>query len=193
MCTVLYHCHWVSTQLQLTNMSYITYCCQSLMTCGFFFGTYCKKILRCKNYTKICPLWEPSRSVRTDVPQPTVAFYSFTNVLKNWIFKQFKLSFSYLFVSRCCVITVHLLSKVDLMFVENYLWNFHMPKWNIRDICDVGFFSGSSELHVLTWLCSRELLDETGEVTLTSSWKEIKKLVKDDPRYSKFSSSDRVM
>jgi hypothetical protein len=41
-------------------------------------------------------------------------------------------------------------------------------------------------------LCSRELLDETGEVTLTSSWKEIKKLVKDDPRYSKFSSSDRV-
>ncbi|KAJ9595282.1 hypothetical protein L9F63_027332 [Diploptera punctata] len=36
-----------------------------------------------------------------------------------------------------------------------------------------------------------ELLDETGEVTLTSSWKEIKKLVKDDPRYSKFSSSDR--
>ncbi|PSN54986.1 Transcription elongation regulator 1, partial [Blattella germanica] len=37
----------------------------------------------------------------------------------------------------------------------------------------------------------RELLDETGEVTLTSSWKEIKKLVKDDPRYSKFSSSDR--
>ena len=38
----------------------------------------------------------------------------------------------------------------------------------------------------------RELLDETGEVTLTSSWKEIKKLVKDDPRYNKFSSSDRV-
>ena len=30
-------------------------------------------------------------------------------------------------------------------------------------------------------------------MTLTSSWKEIKKLVKDDPRYSKFSSSDRVM
>jgi hypothetical protein len=48
-------------------------------------------------------------------------------------------------------------------------------------------------LYVVTCLCSRELLDETGEVTLTSSWKEIKKLVKDDPRYSKFSSSDRVM
>jgi hypothetical protein len=53
--------------------------------------------------------------------------------------------------------------------------------------------SGSSEVHMLPCLCSRELLDETGEVTLTSSWKEIKKLVKDDPRYSKFSSSDRVM
>ncbi|KAG8237630.1 hypothetical protein J437_LFUL017399 [Ladona fulva] len=37
----------------------------------------------------------------------------------------------------------------------------------------------------------RELLDETAEVTLTSSWKEIKKLIKEDPRYSKFSSSDR--
>jgi hypothetical protein len=45
----------------------------------------------------------------------------------------------------------------------------------------------------LICLCFRELLDETGEVTLTSSWKEIKKLVKDDPRYSKFSSSDRVI
>jgi len=76
------------------------------------------------------------------------------------------------------------------IFVENNLWNFHMPKWNM---CVVGFESGSTGLHVLTWLCSRELLDETGEVTLTSSWKEIKKLVKDDPRYSKFSSSDRVM
>ncbi|KAG8184519.1 hypothetical protein JTE90_023533 [Oedothorax gibbosus] len=37
----------------------------------------------------------------------------------------------------------------------------------------------------------RELLDETSEVTLTSSWEDIKKLVKDDPRCSKFSSSDR--
>ncbi|ESO09267.1 hypothetical protein HELRODRAFT_156427 [Helobdella robusta] len=37
----------------------------------------------------------------------------------------------------------------------------------------------------------RRLLDETSEVTLTSKWKEIKKLVKDDPRYKKFSSSDR--
>ena len=37
-----------------------------------------------------------------------------------------------------------------------------------------------------------KLLDETSEVTLTSHWKEIKKIIKEDPRYSKFSSSDRV-
>jgi transcription elongation regulator 1 len=35
------------------------------------------------------------------------------------------------------------------------------------------------------------LLDETEDVTLTSQWKEIKKKIKDDPRYTKFSSSDR--
>lgn len=38
----------------------------------------------------------------------------------------------------------------------------------------------------------RELLDETAEVTLTSTWKEIKKVVKEDPRYTKFASSERV-
>ncbi|XP_056630036.1 transcription elongation regulator 1 [Diorhabda sublineata] len=37
----------------------------------------------------------------------------------------------------------------------------------------------------------RELLDETTEVTLVSSWKEIKKIIKDDPRYTKFTSSER--
>lgn len=38
----------------------------------------------------------------------------------------------------------------------------------------------------------RELLDEVGASTeLTASWKDIKKLLKDDPRYTKFSSSDR--
>lgn len=36
------------------------------------------------------------------------------------------------------------------------------------------------------------MLGEISELTLTSSWKDIKKLVKEDPRYSKFSSSDRV-
>lgn len=36
-----------------------------------------------------------------------------------------------------------------------------------------------------------KLLDETHEVTLTSTWKEVKKVIKEDPRYSKFSSSDR--
>lgn len=37
----------------------------------------------------------------------------------------------------------------------------------------------------------RELLDETAQVTLTSTWKEIKKLIKEDPRYTKFASSER--
>ncbi|KMQ84717.1 transcription elongation regulator 1, partial [Lasius niger] len=38
----------------------------------------------------------------------------------------------------------------------------------------------------------RELLDEVGASTeLTASWKDIKKSLKDDPRYLKFSSSDR--
>ncbi|XP_047361394.1 transcription elongation regulator 1 isoform X2 [Vespa velutina] len=38
----------------------------------------------------------------------------------------------------------------------------------------------------------REVLDEVGASTeLTASWRDIKKLLKDDPRYIKFSSSDR--
>ncbi|XP_017545391.1 transcription elongation regulator 1a isoform X2 [Pygocentrus nattereri] len=37
----------------------------------------------------------------------------------------------------------------------------------------------------------RQLLDETAVVTLTSTWKEVKKSIKDDPRCLKFSSSDR--
>lgn len=38
-----------------------------------------------------------------------------------------------------------------------------------------------------------KLLDETTDVAmLTGKWKEIKKLIKEDPRYQKFSSSDRV-
>jgi len=36
------------------------------------------------------------------------------------------------------------------------------------------------------------LLAETTDITLTSQWKDVKKLIKEDPRYSKFSSSDRV-
>lgn len=34
----------------------------------------------------------------------------------------------------------------------------------------------------------REMLDEISTLQLTSTWKEIKKLVKDDPRYLKYSS-----
>ncbi|KAM5173157.1 transcription elongation regulator 1 isoform 1-T1 [Mantella aurantiaca] len=37
----------------------------------------------------------------------------------------------------------------------------------------------------------RQLLDETFSITLTSTWKEVKKIIKDDPRFIKFSSSDR--
>lgn len=37
----------------------------------------------------------------------------------------------------------------------------------------------------------REMLDELVQLELTSSWKEIKKLIRDDPRYHKFNSSDR--
>lgn len=38
----------------------------------------------------------------------------------------------------------------------------------------------------------REMVDELPQIELTSSWKEIKKLIKDDPRYLKFNSSERV-
>ena len=38
----------------------------------------------------------------------------------------------------------------------------------------------------------RDLLDEIGELSLTISWKKIRSQIKDDPRYAKFSSSDRV-
>ncbi|KAM4748189.1 transcription elongation regulator 1 isoform 1-T1 [Rhinophrynus dorsalis] len=37
----------------------------------------------------------------------------------------------------------------------------------------------------------RQLLDETYAITLTSTWKEVKKIIKEDPRCIKFSSSDR--
>jgi transcription elongation regulator 1 len=35
------------------------------------------------------------------------------------------------------------------------------------------------------------MLDECKVITLDSSFKEIKKLIKDDPRYARYSSSDR--
>ncbi|XP_061558750.1 transcription elongation regulator 1 isoform X1 [Phycodurus eques] len=37
----------------------------------------------------------------------------------------------------------------------------------------------------------RQLLDETTTITLTTTWKEVKKVIKEDPRCIKFSSSDR--
>jgi transcription elongation regulator 1 len=36
------------------------------------------------------------------------------------------------------------------------------------------------------------MLEEIGELTLTTAWKKVRGLIKDDPRYAKFSSSDRV-
>lgn len=37
------------------------------------------------------------------------------------------------------------------------------------------------------------MLEEIGELTLTTAWKKVRGLIKDDPRYAKFSSSDRVI
>lgn len=37
----------------------------------------------------------------------------------------------------------------------------------------------------------REMLDEIHSLDLTSSWKDIKKLIKEDPRYLKYSNSDK--
>lgn len=38
----------------------------------------------------------------------------------------------------------------------------------------------------------REMLDEIADMGLTTPWKKIRGLIKEDPRYAKFSSSDRV-
>jgi len=38
----------------------------------------------------------------------------------------------------------------------------------------------------------REMLNEISDLTLDSSWKEIRKSIKEDVRYVRFSSSDRV-
>lgn len=38
----------------------------------------------------------------------------------------------------------------------------------------------------------REMLNEINDLTLDSSWKEIRKSIKEDVRYVRFSSSDRV-
>lgn len=37
----------------------------------------------------------------------------------------------------------------------------------------------------------REMLNELPQLTLTTSWKDIKKQIRDDPRYLKYNSSDR--
>lgn len=37
----------------------------------------------------------------------------------------------------------------------------------------------------------REMLDEIATLDLTSTWKDIKKMVKDDPRYLKYNNSEK--
>lgn len=37
----------------------------------------------------------------------------------------------------------------------------------------------------------REMLDDIADVSLVSNWKDVKKLIRDDPRYTKFASSER--
>jgi len=48
-------------------------------------------------------------------------------------------------------------------------------------ICRIWFFSCSFNCFCFFW-----------KITLTSTWKEVKKIIKEDPRCIKFSSSDRV-
>jgi transcription elongation regulator 1 len=38
----------------------------------------------------------------------------------------------------------------------------------------------------------REMLDEISTLELTTSWKDIKRQIRDDPRYSKFGDSDKA-
>jgi hypothetical protein len=37
------------------------------------------------------------------------------------------------------------------------------------------------------------MLDELQNLELTSSWKDIKRQIRDDPRYTKFGGSDKVL
>ncbi|KAL5022911.1 hypothetical protein ScPMuIL_002066 [Solemya velum] len=69
-------------------------------------------------------------------------------------------------------------------------------RWDMADLLDRDEKEKLFEAHVDNLAKKNremfhKLLTETQELTLTSSWKEIKKIIKEDPRYSKFSSSDR--
>ncbi len=70
-------------------------------------------------------------------------------------------------------------------------------RWELADLLDRDEKERLFEEHIEALAKKNKemfhkLLDETTEVTLTSTWKEVKKVIKEDPRYSKFSSSDRV-
>lgn len=68
-------------------------------------------------------------------------------------------------------------------------------RWELTDTLDKEEKEKLFEFHI-EGLTKRnkdmfhKLLDET-EISLTSTWKEVKKMIREDPRFSKFSSSDR--
>ncbi|XP_078488071.1 transcription elongation regulator 1 [Ciona intestinalis] len=53
------------------------------------------------------------------------------------------------------------------------------------------FMNHIDNLHKKKRSIFKTLLEETGKITVTTKWKEARKLVKHDPRFAKFSSSDR--
>lgn len=66
-----------------------------------------------------------------------------------------------------------------------------------RNGCALGWFLMKYKLfriliNLHLFVFFREMLDEIGELTLNTAWKKVRSLIKDDPRYDKFSSSDRV-
>lgn len=67
----------------------------------------------------------------------------------------------------------------------------HCKRWQVTVWCHVAYVLpfdpvNKSELY----LCF--LFTCLSKITLTSTWKEVKKIIKEDPRCIKFSSSDRV-
>lgn len=68
-------------------------------------------------------------------------------------------------------------------------------RWDMADLLDREEKEKLFEVHIdnlnkKNKEMFHKLLDET-QISLTASWKESRKLIKEDPRYSKFSSSDR--
>lgn len=69
-------------------------------------------------------------------------------------------------------------------------------RWELVEVLDRNERENIFEEHIKNLLKKkrdkfRELLEETKEITLDSKWRDIRRIIKDDPRYKKFSSSDR--